>query len=103
MARHSHSRRDFLKKSIAAVATGGVVPYVSWSEQAFANNAANDRPQIGCIGVGSMGTGDAAHHANFGDILAVCDVDSRHAENAKNHPGIGKGKDYLYVDYLKLL
>ncbi len=103
MARHSHSRRDFLKKSIAAVATGGVVPYVSWSEQAFANNAANDRPQIGCIGVGSMGTGDAAHHANFGDILAVCDVDSRHAENAKNHPGIGKGKADLYGDYRKVL
>jgi predicted dehydrogenase len=50
-----------------------------------------------------MGTGDAQGHANFGDILAVCDVDSRHAERAKNHDRIGKGKADAYEDYRKVL
>ena len=73
------------------------------NRSAFANNSANDRPQIGCIGVGSMGTGDAQGHANFGDIVAVCDVDSRHAERARNDEKIGKGKADAYGDYRKVL
>ena len=77
--------------------------YFPWSQKAFANDSANDRPRIGCIGVGSMGTGDARGHASFGDIVAVCDVDSRHAERAKNHERIGKGKADAYKDYRKVL
>ena len=59
----------------------------SRTEKAFANDEKNDRPTIGCIGVGSMGTGDARGHARFGDIVAVCDVDSRRAERAKAQGG----------------
>jgi len=47
--------------------------------------------------------GDATAHAAFGDILAVCDVDSRRAEAAKNHDAIGKGKADAYGDYRKVL
>ena len=50
-----------------------------------------------------MGTGDARGHANFGDIVAVCDVDSRHADRAKNDKNIGKGKADSYKDYRKVL
>ena len=99
----NQSRRRFLKQSAAAAAVGGVVPYFSWNETTFANNLKNDRPVIGCIGVGSMGTGDARQHARFGDVVAVCDVDSRHADRAKNHDQIGKGKADVYGDYRKLL
>ena len=72
------TRRDVMKA--AAVATGAIAatPYFPWSEKAFANQDKNDRPNIGCIGVGSMGSGDARGHANFGNIVAVCDVDERH-------------------------
>ncbi len=99
------TRRGFLGTAAggAAAATGGFVPYVAWTTPAFANQSANDRPRIGCIGVGSMGTGDAKAHAGFGDILAVCDVDSRHADRARNDPAIGKGKADAYDDYRKLL
>ena len=78
------TRRQAIKT--AAAATGAVVatPYFNWSEKAFANQDKNDRPNIGCIGVGSMGSGDARGHANFGNIVAVCDVDERHALRAKN-------------------
>ena len=103
MKQNRNTRRQFLKTSSMAAAAGAVVPYIPWSQSAFANQSANDRPQIGCIGVGSMGTGDAHGHNNFGDIVAVCDVDSNHADRAKNDPRIGKGKADSYGDYRKIL
>lgn len=99
----SSSRREFLKKSTAATTAGMGLAYFPWSEPALANQAANDRPVIGCIGVGSMGTGDARAHANFGEIAAVCDVDENHRERAKNDQRIGKGKADSYLDYRKVL
>lgn len=94
-------RRGFVKT--AAAASAAATPYFAWSPSAFSNDDKNDRPQIGCIGVGSMGTGDAHGHASFGDIVAVCDVDSRHAERAKQDERIGKGKADAYADYRKVL
>jgi predicted dehydrogenase len=42
----------------------------------------NARPGIALIGCGGMGQGDAENAARFGDIVAVCDVDQRHANAA---------------------
>ncbi len=103
MSRTQSSRREFLKKSSAVAAAGAAIPYFSWTQKAFSNDAKNDRPRIGCIGVGSMGSGDAQQHSGFGDILAVCDVDATHAERAKQDPHIGKGKADVYGDYRKVL
>ena len=106
MAGRGHpTRRSFLGTTVAASAAvgGGFVPYVFESARAFANQSANDRPRIGCIGTGSMGSGDAAQHSRFGDILAVCDVDSRRADSARNDGRIGKGKADAYTDYRKVL
>jgi predicted dehydrogenase len=98
------TRRDFLKTSARASALAATaVPYFSWAEPAFANKTLNDRPNIGCIGTGSMGTGDAVAHARYGDIVAVCDVDAQHADRAKNHEKIGQGKADVYKDYRDLL
>ncbi len=97
------NRRDFLKQSTLLAAAGSTLPFFPWSQPSFANQSANARPRIGCIGVGSMGTGDAHQHANFGDILAVCDVDSRHADRAKNDAKLGKGMADAYGDYRKVL
>ena len=99
----SQPRRDFLKKTAIGAGAAAAVPYIGWNSSTFANNSKNDRPVIGCIGVGSMGTGDARGHANFGDVVAVCDVDSRHADRAKNDGNIGKGKADAYSDYRKVL
>jgi len=81
----------------------GMVPYIPWTAKAFANQSATDRPRIACIGTGSMGMGDAAQHAQFGDILAVCDVDSERAEKAKHDAKVGNGKADAYGDYRKVL
>ena len=103
MTQPNNTRRDFLKQAGTMTAATGAVVYFPWNEKAFANQDKNDRPTIGCIGVGSMGTGDAKGHANFGDVVAVCDVDSRHAERAKNDEKIGKGKADVYKDYREVL
>lgn len=50
-----------------------------------------------------MGTGDARRHAPFGDIVAVCDVDARHAERARSDEEIGRGKADAYGDYRRVL
>ena len=81
-----------------------MAPYLGWPQHAFGNVSTNERLRIACIGVGNMATSyDAPQHATFGDILAVCDVDSRHADRAKQHPNIGKGKADVYGDYRKVL
>jgi predicted dehydrogenase len=100
-----HTRRTFLGAAAAGVAARGAafVPAFAWTQPAFANAAANDRPRIGCIGTGSMGTGDAHDHARFGDILAICDVDNRHAERCRNDERAGKGRADVYRDYRRVL
>ncbi len=100
---NSPDRRTFVKSAAAATLASGFIPYFTFTKPAFANRMKNDRPIIGCIGVGSMGTGDAHDHSRFGDIVAVCDVDSRRAEAAKNDEKIGKGKADAYSDYRKVL
>ena len=99
------TRRGFLSGSLtgAAAVTGGFVPAFAWTTTAFANTAANDRPRIGCIGTGSMGMGDAHDHARFGDIVAVCDVDNRHAERCRNDDNAGKCRADAYRDYRRVL
>jgi predicted dehydrogenase len=99
------TRRGFLAGSLggAAAVGGGFVPTFAWTATAFANASANDRPRIGCIGTGSMGTGDARGHAAFGDILAVCDVDNRHAERCRNDDQSGKCRADVYRDYRHVL
>ena len=105
--RRRTNRRTFLATTTigaaAAATTSGFVPYIPSTATAFANQEANDRPRIACIGTGSMGMGDAIQHAQFGDILAVCDVDKDRAERAKYDVRIGKGKADAYGDYRKVL
>ncbi len=102
-AKQNQNRRSFLQKSAAGVAAASVTPYMPFASKAFANQDKNDRPTIGCIGVGSMGSGDARGHSGFGDIVAVCDVDSRRTEKAKQDKRIGNGKADTYEDYRKIL
>jgi predicted dehydrogenase len=97
----SSSRRNFLKSASAISLAGAVTPYFGWSVPAFANDAKNDRPRIGCIGTGDRARQDNAQHAKFGDVLAVCDVDANHAADARH--SYGKGKADVYSDYRYVL
>lgn len=101
MSKLHHNRRAFIKTT--AITSSAATAYFPWSEKAFANQAKNDRPRIGGIGLGGMGSGDCRGHARFGDIVAIADVDQKHAERANADDRIGKGKADLYTDYRRLL
>ena len=88
------SRRALMQTTAATAA----VAYFPWTAKAFENETKNDRPLIGGIGLGGMGRGDCHGHANFGDIVAIADVDQKHADQANNDPSIGKGKADTYSD-----
>ncbi len=96
----SVSRRQFLRSmSTAAIAATVTVR----DQRAFANVAANDRPRIGLIGVGSMGMVDAREHAQFGDVVAICDVDLRHAKQALADRAVCDGRATVTQDYRRVL
>jgi len=59
----------------------------------------NDRPNVALIGCGGRGTGIAHEAAKLGTIVAVCDVDSKRAEEAAKTFGGAK----VYKDFRKLL
>ena len=103
MSRSTCHRRAFLRTSAGLVAAGAAAPYVLSTRTARANTSANDRPLVGCIGMGGMGCGDARQHSKYADIAAVCDVDSRRAETTRNDEKIGQGKADAYGDYRRIL
>src|SRR5437868_4691541 len=111
MSKHHSSRRDFLKTS-AAVATVSV-PYFTWSPELNGQDAKtqskNDRPILGCIGTGDRWNAVGPDAMKFSDCVAVCDVDSAHAEKGKSRAmqeNSKKGRERsvdVYEDYRKLL
>ncbi|MHB1425890.1 MAG: Gfo/Idh/MocA family protein [Gemmataceae bacterium] len=102
---NSQSRRDFLRDTATLTAAGVLAP--SWLAgtrgMADESKSPNARPRVGCIGMGGMGRGDAHAVRRYGDILAVCDVDRKHAEQARDDKNIGNGKADIHEDYRKLL
>ncbi|MDR3110903.1 MAG: Gfo/Idh/MocA family oxidoreductase [Planctomycetaceae bacterium] len=104
------TRRSFLQSSAGAATTAIVTPYIFSSAQPVRAQAPSDRLRMGCIGVGSMGKGDAGGFNRLVDIVAVCDVDASHLDEAQNKFGFGKkdadGKTIppdAYKDYRKVL
>jgi len=93
------SRRQFLKTSTAA-GTALVWPVIVPSS-AFTADSPSNRITVGCIGVGRMGLGDMRTIMAFDQahVIAVCDVDFRRAEHARQiveeHYG-GKRRDGTY-------
>lgn len=104
MSQHSTNRREFLKAT-AATTTGILLPYTLLGSRTCADEtkSPNARPRVGCIGTGSMGSGDARAAKKYGDIVAVCDVDQQRVSKAAADPKIGDGKAQTYEDYRKLL
>src|SRR5579872_2643603 len=83
--RHAGVNRRDLLKSGAALATALCLPRWFVEENlalaaADESNSPNERPGILLVGCGGMGTGDAAAASKFGNIVAVCDVDSKRME-----------------------
>jgi predicted dehydrogenase len=73
------TRRAFLQTAASAAV---VTPYIFSSAQPVRAQAPSDRLQFGFIGVGSMGKADNRGFLPFGDVVAVCDVDTSHMDEA---------------------
>lgn len=103
------SRRSFLKKcSTVAAATGLPFWFVERelalaAEPPAATTSPNARPGVALVGCGGMGRGDATNASRFGDIIALCDVDSEHLDSAaKQFTKDGK-TPAKYSDFRKLM
>ncbi len=75
------NRRRFLQSTSAVAATTsfGFLARTSVAQ----NKSPNERPHIALIGCGGQGTGDGRRALAFGDMVAVCDVDTAHSAYAK--------------------
>lgn len=101
------NRREFLQNSVrktAVVSAGVWAAYTYTAEKISAQESKNDRPRVGVIGLGGMGQTDAGFAAEYGDIVALCDLNSQKIDAAKKRLG-NKIKENVatYQDYRKLL
>ena len=96
-----YSRRRLLQLSAGAVAGSGLPGWFVEREAALAQDAAgapkaaNDRPGILLVGCGGQGRGDAKAAEYWGNVVAVCDVDEKHAAAAKEQFSAEKA----YLDF----
>ncbi|HCI55254.1 MAG TPA: oxidoreductase [Bacteroidales bacterium] len=90
------TRRSFLKKTGAAMLAFTIVPRRVLGGQGY--TPPSDQLTKGIIGVGGMGKG----HFNYEGtrLLAVCDVDRKHLEEAV---ALAKGNVSAYHDFRELL
>src|SRR5579862_103875 len=90
-------RRQFLKETAAA----GLGFWIAGGVALTESRAANERVQIACIGVGGKGSSDSSDAAQYGDIVAICDVDDDFLASKAKQKGFEKAKHYF--DYRKML
>jgi myo-inositol 2-dehydrogenase/D-chiro-inositol 1-dehydrogenase len=96
MKKNNTGRRDFLKKSAAAALAFTIVPRHVLGGEGY--TAPSDQLTKGIIGVGGMGRGHFGYEGTR--LLAVCDVDKNHLEQAVAAGGTDvKG----YHDFRELL
>jgi len=82
------SRRGFLRNSAKVAASAAAFPYFVPASALGKNGtvAPSNRITLGCIGVGWMGTENLRSFLNeeMAQVVAVCDIDRNHLENARN-------------------
>ena len=103
------SRRTFVKRCTAtAAATGAPLWFVERHLAAAAEAAApptspNDRPGVALIGCGGQGVHDAEAASQWGDIVAVCDVDDNHSSAAARRLARNGKTPDKFSDFRKVL
>ncbi len=95
------SRRTLLGRVVGAGA-GVLVPYftTAGAEQHALPRSKNDRLRIGAVGMRYQGSVVAKKALPYGDIVALCDVDRRIGEKARQQFG---NRAELYEDYRAML
>jgi len=99
-------RREFIKKTVAGLVA---FPHIIKASAIGLNNSTlpSNTITIGCIGVGGMGTSNLKGFLAKKEVkvLAVCDVDQKHAEQAKAlvDQAYGNSDCQIYHDFRELL
>jgi predicted dehydrogenase len=99
MTSQRYHRRRFLKTTVGALAAGAGAPYV-WTSSTARAATAERRLGVAAIGVGPRGTAVSRQAGDLGNMVAVCDVDSRAAARFAQHYD---GKPETCADYRKVL
>jgi predicted dehydrogenase len=102
------SRRAFLQRCAMLAAMTGLPQWFVERQQLEAAEITkrpmpNDRPGIALVGCGGIGKFDGSNASNFGDILAVCDVDASHAAKAAERFTVDGRVPAIYRDFRKVL
>ena len=99
------TRRNFLKTQGAGAISLAMFSTFAPRWQSYAADSPNERFKIGFIGCGGMGRGDARELAQFGDVVALCDVDRKHAESFQHDEYVTKKPNETQVvqDYRRVL
>jgi len=103
------NRRQFLKRATGVTAGALTFPYLIPSSAlgGAGRPAASNRIVMGCIGVGSQGTGNMRGFLGKKEaqVVAVCDVDKNHRERAKKHVDdrYGNSDCKMYLDFRELI
>ena len=103
------SRRDFVKRTTALTAGAVAFPHIIPASALGQGGAVapSNRRVLGCIGVGSQGTGNMRQFLRQKDvqIVAVADVDRGHRERAMNiiNETYQNGDSVGYNDFREML
>jgi len=91
------SRRSFLKTAaLVGSAVGGSGFFI-----AEGTAQETTRPGVACIGIGGKGDSDSKNAAEFGDVVAICDVAHDRLNAKSQQPNFQKAK--TYTDFRKML
>jgi len=91
------TRRTFLKTTSLT----GASYFLSAGSQTALSQSPNEKPNVICIGVGGKGSSDSRNAAQFGNVIAICDVD-RNTLNSKSKADGFKDAE-KFTDYRELL
>lgn len=91
------NRRQFLRRASAATAVLAAAPIIVSSRVlgAEGQTTPSNKINLACIGVGGQGAGDIGGLTRHCNIVALCDVDSRHAAKTfEKFPAAKRFKDF---------
>lgn len=81
------NRRKFIK-TVSVVSAGY---FATAGTRSAISQSPNEKLNVACVGVGGKGGGDSSNAAQFGNIVAICDID-QNTLNGRSNPPARKGR-----------
>lgn len=102
VANRGSTRRGFVKSTVGAGLCAATAPSIL--PGLYAQDAASERLNVACIGVGGRGSGIGGQAADQGQLVACCDVHRGNGERFAKFHKEKKGRECkVYNDYREML